>query len=184
MRVDRAILMAILLTGCTPSSEDATEGDTQQELPPHAVVGTADLSEGVQEWADSLLSEIGHESAKRNRRLNGEIFPMTEDRNRKRALLMGLGTPYGEEDEIVLVLFDDSLNQQTSEPWSTKIVYDEYNFEELATLDADEDGQLDFAYCSWTDEDPQGEVTILGHTTSWYEVESDDGLNCGPQGSP
>lgn len=179
------LALALALLGACDTERAQTDSRGQQELPPHAVVGLTKLPQETADWADSLLDRISVDSDRQGRVLSGELLSLAGPGAAKRLLFVGSNTPFGKRDEVVLVLFAEDLPGSMSEPWSTGIDYDEYNFEPVGAVDADEDGMLDFAYCTWPGDTVQGKVDIVGFKNGWYEIDpSVTDVECGAQASP
>lgn len=150
----------------------------------HGVAGLAGLPAGVHSWINGLLNDLGVESRARGRFLSGSLVLLAPEAKDRRFLLVGLDTPYGNDDEVVFILFDRALPGARSESLPIGLVYDEYNFGPVSVVDVDADGLLDIVYCTWPSPNPEARIDIVGYDGGWYEIEAVVELDCGLQGSP
>lgn len=150
-----------------------------------SIGGLAGVPDDARAWVESTVRPLASESEGIGRLLNGQLYDLGGSATSPRYIFYAMGTPYGENNQIFLIVLDRSLPGDRSSPYDTGVLYDEYNFRSLERRDLDEDGLVDFAYCTWSD-DPGGPMTTaVGHgPDGWYSLDLDLSAECGPQDSP
>lgn len=169
--------LCIALTGCSVS-------ESPEQARSYSLSGLADLDPSTRSWVDSVLSPVAEESRSMDRLLNGDLHLFGSPGGSPRFLVDVQGTPFGEEREIYLIVLDRSLSNGRSAPFSTGVLYDEFNYEPLSVEDVDGDDVVDFIYCTWPDSANGGRENVVGYLDSWHTIDAESQRQCGPRAIP